>query len=90
MKAFDKIELENYKTEAKERWGKTDAYSQYEQKASNYTNEDKQALAKGLMQIFAKIGKLKDLPADAPAVQAKIAELQNYITEHYYTCASKI
>lgn len=84
------MEFENYITEAKERWGETDAYSEYEQKASNYTAESEQALAKDLMQVFVEIGKLKDLPADAPAVQAKIAELQNYITEHYYTCTSEI
>lgn len=47
------MEFENYITEAKERWGETDAYSEYEQKASNYTAEDEQA-KKGVHSSKAK------------------------------------
>jgi len=32
MKKFDNSEFEKYKAEAKERWGNTDAYSEYKKK----------------------------------------------------------
>ena len=31
--------MKNYETEARERWGATDAYREHEQKTQNYTKE---------------------------------------------------
>ena len=31
--------MKNYETEARERWGNTDAYREHEQKTKNYTKE---------------------------------------------------
>ena len=39
MKAFDNSEFEKYKTEAKERWGKTDAYKEHAEKTKNYSKQ---------------------------------------------------
>ena len=47
-------------------------------------------VAEGLMQIFAEFGKLLDLAPSDARVQSLVKTLQNYITEHFYTCTNEI
>lgn len=44
------------------------------------------------MTVFAKFAACKQNrnPADSDEVQALVKELQNYITENYYTCTNEI
>ena len=90
MKAFDNQEYDaarrQYEAEAKERWGDTAAYAEYEQKG------DTADAAAGLMAIFADFAACKaagDLP-DSAAAQAQVKRLQEYITAHFYTCTTPI
>lgn len=82
---FDKTELEQYAAEAKEKWGHTDAYKEYEQKHSNSADKTDE-----LMQIFTEIGKIKHLTPDSSEAKKLIKKLQNFITENYYTCTDEI
>lgn len=83
--AFDKTEINRYANEAKQKWGHTDAYKEFEQKQSN--TEDR---ANEMMKIFAEIGKIKHLSPDCAEAQSLIKKLQNFITENYYTCTDEI
>lgn len=83
--SFDKTELEQYCAETKEKWGHTDAYKEYEQKHSDSSDKTDE-----LMQIFAEIGKIKNLSPDCEEAQKLIKKLQNFITENYYTCTDEI
>lgn len=83
--AFDKTELEQYAEEAKQKWGHTDAYKEYEQKHSDSSDKTEQ-----LMQIFTEIGKIKHLSPDSKEAQNLMKELQNFITENYYFCTDEI
>ena len=83
--SFDKTELEEYSAEAKEKWGHTDAYKEYEQKHTDSADKTDE-----FMQIFAEIGKVKHLSPDCEEAQRLIKKLQNFITENYYTCTDKI
>lgn len=83
--SFDKTELEQYCAEAKEKWGHTDAYKEYEQKHSDSADKTDE-----FMQIFAEIGKVKHLSPDCQEAQKLIKKLQNFITENYYTCTNEI
>ena len=82
----------DYKTEARERWGATDAYREHEQKTKNYTKEKWEEANDGLMAIFAEFAALKNrgASADSTEAQALVAKLQAYITENYYTCTDEI
>lgn len=82
---FDKTDIENYTKEAKQKWGNTDAYKEYEQKHSIFSGN-----ATELMRIFAEIGKIKHLPPNSQEVQVLIRKLQNFITENYYNCTDEI
>ena len=46
--------MKSYETEARERWGNTDAYREYEGKTKNYTKEKWAEANNGLMAIFAR------------------------------------
>lgn len=83
---FDKSELEQYKAEAKARWGDTKAYQEYEQKKE----PDFSGTTSHLMALFSEIGALRQTPPAGQAVQEKIGVLQRFITDHYYTCTTEI
>ena len=84
--------MKNYETEARERWGNTDAYREHEQKTRNYTKEKWTEANDGLMAIFADFAVYKDSGASAESAEAQalVAKLQAHITENYYTCTDEI
>lgn len=90
VKAFNNSEFEKYKKEAKEKWGKTEAYQEYEVKTAGQSNTQAQAAADGLMEIFKEFGAIRQLSPADPQAQALVAKLQSYITDHYYTCTKQI
>ena len=75
-----------------ERYGKTDAYREHEQKTKNYTKEKWAEVNNGLMAIFAELAACKDsgASADSAEAQALVAKLQAHITANYYTCTDEI
>lgn len=81
-----------YETEARERYGDTDAYREHEQKTKNYTKEKWAEANDGMMAIFAEIAACKESGArtDSAEAQALIAKFRAYITENYYTCTDEI
>lgn len=83
--AFDTKKLESYKKEAKERWGDTSAYREYEARPKTDA-----AAGKQMMDIFAEFGTLRHLDPAGEAPKAKAKELQQFITDHYYTCTPEI
>ena len=84
--------MSNYETEARSRWGNTDAYREHEQKTKNYTKEKWAEANDGLMAIFAEFAtyKANGASADSNEVQVLVAKLQAHITAHYYTCTDEI
>lgn len=90
--AFDRTELEQYAAEAKEKWGGADAYKESAEKAAQRAaaGQGEEALAAGMMQIFARMGKLRTAQPDSDAAQKAVQELQAFITEHYYRCTPQI
>ncbi len=92
MTAFDNAESEKRAAEAKARWGKTEAYKQFEEKNGARSEQERAALAEGLdriMEAFAVCMKNGEA-ADSAEAQALVRRLQNYITEHFYTCTEQI
>lgn len=88
--AFDTKKTDAYAAEAKQKWGQTDAYREYAQKSKGRAKEKEEALAAGMMLIFADFGKYKGADPASPEAQALVKRLQAYITENYYTCTPEI
>ena len=76
MNAFDNSEFEKFKAEAKEKWGKTEAFEEFESKNKNRGESENNLLGGEMMDIFRKLGEIKNL--------------QDFITNHYYTCTDEI
>ena len=92
MNAFDQKELEQYKKEAKARWGATEAYRQYEQKAGAEAAEAQADHAGEMDQIMAEFAACRQsgAAADSGEAQSLVKKLQAYITAHYYNCTQEI
>ena len=84
--------MENYKTEARERWVNTDVYREHEHKTKNYTKEKWAEANDGLMAIFAEFAVCKQngAEADSDEAQALAIKLQAHVTANYYTCTDEI
>ena len=84
--------MNNYETEARSRWGNTDAYREHEQRTKHYTKEKWAEANDGLMAIFAEFAACKNsgVRVDSAEAQALVAKLQSHITENYYTCTDEI
>jgi len=77
-----------YREEVRARWGNTEAYKEYIQRA-----EDTDCTpAEGLDAIMAEFAVCKESGNEpsSPAAQNLVKVLQNYITEHFYTCTDEI
>lgn len=88
--AFDTQKMEEYARQAKESWGETLAYKEYERKSAGRTPQEQRQLSAGLMDILAEFGKMKEADPASEAVQAQVRKLQEYISAHYYTCSDEI
>ena len=87
---FDRSELDEYAAQAKARWGKTDAYKEFEQKTAGQSPAQMQSDGDALMAIFAQFGAIRHTSPASAEAQALVAKLQGFITEHYYTCTKPI
>lgn len=88
FKAYDSKKLDAYAQEAKKRWGHTDAWRESQERGKNADQE--RTDADGLMDIFRRLGQLRQGDPAAPETQKLIAELQQYICDHYYNCTKQI
>ena len=86
FKPFDKTELDTYAAEAKAKWGKTEAYQEYEKKSSGKDAQNGDAL----MAIFAEMGEVRHLDPASSEAQALVAKIQSHITAHFYNCTKPI
>ena len=82
--------MDVYSAQAKALYGKTDAYKEYESKSKKRTKEQETALGQQVMEFFARLGKLRRCEPDSEEALAWAKELQNFFTEHYYTCTPQL
>ncbi len=87
---FDPKKIDEYSTQAKALYGKTDAYKEFEQKSKNRTKEQEKDLGAQVMDFFAKLGKMRPCDPACEEAQAWAKELQDFFTAHYYTCTPQI
>ncbi|MBR2316191.1 MAG: MerR family transcriptional regulator [Clostridia bacterium] len=88
--AFDEKKIKEYEKEAKEKWGKTAAFAEYEKKTADRTSEETKTMGDAFMEIFVRAGQIKDTAPDSTEAQAVVKEIQSFITENYYTCTDEI
>lgn len=87
---FDTKKLDEYARQAKEQWGKTAEYKEFEQKSQNRSEDEQRVITERFMQLFTDFGKLKDGKPESAEAQSLVKKLQNYITENFYQCSNDI
>lgn len=90
FEVFDTNEIEQYKAEVKSKWGNSKAYQEYEQRVVFHSEHNDSKFVNEIMSLFTDLGAMKQLPPTDKAVQEKIAALQAYINENFYTCSNDI
>ena len=90
FEAFDTRKLDEYARQAKASWGSTDAYKEYEKKSVGRSKEEQHVLNVQMMEIFSEFGKIKEQDPEGEAAVGLAKRLQEFITEHFYTCTDKI
>ena len=88
--AFDTSKIEEYTKQAKESWGDTREYQEFEAKNGNRSLSEMKKMGNLLMEIVVEFGNLKDKSAKDPSVQDQVKKLQTFISDHYYTCSDQI
>ena len=90
FKAFDRSKLDEYSRQAKELYGNSPEYKEFEEKQKNRTKEEDNILADRFMLFFKEAGEMKDKDPASPEAQDLVKRIQDYITENLYTCTNKI
>ncbi|MBQ9322561.1 MAG: TipAS antibiotic-recognition domain-containing protein, partial [Eubacterium sp.] len=88
--AFDTKKMDEYAAQAKASWGTTPAYKEFEEKSKGRSREDDQKIYQGMIDIFGEFGQIRDTDPASTEAQALVKKLQDYITEHMYTCTKEI
>ena len=92
--AFDKEKMDEYAKKAKETWGHTEAYKEYEEKNKGRTDADNKNLMKDLMKdlmlIFTEFGGMKEMDPSDEIPQKQVKKLQDFISKNMYNCTNEI
>ena len=87
---FDTTKMDEYARRAKEQWGQTSEYKEYEENVNNQSLDAQKMAWKNLMLIFVEFGNMKDKEPEHSEVQLEVKKLQDYISEHFYKCSNEI
>lgn len=90
FKAFDTSRIDEYARRAKESYGSTVEYREFQEKDKDRSDAERDELNQGLMDIMAEFGAIKDTDPAGDAAQQLVGKLRGYINEHFYTCSDKI
>ena len=87
---FDTTEIDQYTAEAKAKWGKTEAWQEFQEKTAGQSPAEVQSTGDALMDIFAELGAIRFQSPASQEAQALVGKLQTFITQHYYNCTKQI
>ena len=94
FKQFDTTEIKNarkeYAAEAKQRWGKSAAYIEYEEKVSAYNDPQWKLLNGEGSYILREFGENRHLDPASKEAQALVKKWQEFITANFYNCTKAI
>ena len=87
---FDTSKINAYAAQAKAKWGKTEAWQEFEEKTAGQTDAQVQSTGDDLMDIFVQFGTIRTASPGSKEAQDLVYKLQSFITQHYYNCTKPI
>lgn len=88
--AFDTKKIDEYTKKAKEQWGTSPEFKEFEEKSRNWTDGDKKGVYADFIKIFESFGKIKNSNPASKEAQELVKELQEYISNHFYKCSDEV
>lgn len=83
------IPVKRYNEEAQKLWGNTPEYKESAQKTVGRSKADNNRISAGMMDIFRRMGEIKNAAPSSPEAASLVRELQEYITKYYYNCSEE-
>ena len=85
-------EFEKYSSEAKAKWGETEAFEEYAEKTKGYSENKWESIVEGLNGIFAQFAQCMKSGEKhgSDRTQSLVKALQEHITENFYNCTKEI
>ena len=90
FEGFDPKKMDEYSTQAKALYGKTDAYKEFAQKSKNRSAQQEKDLGTQVMDFFTRLGKMRPCDPGCQEAQNWARQLQEFFTENFYTCTPEI
>lgn len=90
FKAFDTSKIDEYAARAKESWGATPEYREFEERDRKRAPGEREEALASMMGLFVEFGELKDGAPDAPEALAQVKKLQDFISERFYHCSDEV
>lgn len=87
---FDTSKMDEYARRAKEQWGTTPEYQEFEQKAKDRTPEEETTVTENFTKLFAEFGEMRSTDAGSEEAQRQVKRLQDFISEYFYKCSDEI
>jgi DNA-binding transcriptional MerR regulator len=87
---FDEAKHEEYREEARQRWGQTEAYQESERRTARYSKADWDVIKAESEEITRVIAALSERDPADPEVQRWIARHHGQINQRFYTCPPEI
>lgn len=86
---FDKTNMDAYAAQAKAIWGNTPQYQEFQEKDKARTPKEQENMVREMMSLFGQLGGVKEQGPGSDEAQRLVKRLQDFITEHFYTCSDK-
>lgn len=90
FEAFDTSKMDEYASRARESWGNTPEWKEYEEKSQGRSEEESASISLKMMEIFREFGAMRDKGPGSDEAKAQVQKLKNFITENLYTCSDQI
>lgn len=92
MNNNDKMLQDQVAGEAKQLWGDTEAYKEYERRMADGTQKDQNALRDGMEKIMDGFAKLRanGVTPDHEKARTQVKKLRMFIDEHLYHCTDAL
>lgn len=87
---FDTRKIDEYAAQARAAYGQTDAYKEYERRFLHLEQDAQARITQDFLQVLSRFGAHLGEAPDSPEVQQLVAALQDFITQHFYTCTDQI
>ena len=89
--AFDTSKIDEYTEKARASWGNTPQWKEFEENSNVRSKAEMNKAGEQMMkEIFGAFGRIRKQDPGSKEARDLVKKLQDFITEHFYTCTDEI